>query len=497
MSNTVLSYKASPTAIKFHQSDAFVKGIMGPFGSGKSVAVCWEIFIRMKKQERGKDGKRRSRWIIARNTFNELETTTMETWRDWFPEHTFGPISRKPPYRQTLKYDDVEAEVIFLALDKPEDQKKLLSFEVTGVWFNEARQIPYEIIRAALGRVGRFPARKDKPEHISEDRWPTWSGILMDTNPPDDQHWYYRAAEENAWAVNELGDLIDPETIPKHRRWEFFRQPSGLTPAAENIENLPGGREYYLRMLGDGKTKEWADVHVHGNYGFVKEGMPVFEGYWNPDTMIPERGIPINPSGEIFVGVDASGRHPAAVFAQRTMLGQWQVVHELCITDDAGMGAERYAGLLKQEMQVKFPNHVFYIWGDPAGDWKSQNDERTYFDILRANGVHIKGSPGLRIPDRLETVKSVMGRSVNGRPALQISPACKVLLRGMNGGYRYRRVSTAAADRYDDKPEKNRYSDVQDALQYLLCGGGEMKKMLGKNRTMSGPVTANTDFAVF
>ena len=230
---TILSYKASPTGVLYHQSDAFVKGIMGPFGSGKSVASIWEMFMRMMKQAPGNDGLRTTRWIIARNTFNDLETTTMETWKDWFPERTFGPISRKPPYRQTLKYKDIVAEVIFLALDKPEDQKKLLSFEVTGIFFNEARQIEYDIVKAALGRVGRYPAKKDKPEHIPDEQWPTWSGILLDTNPPDDNHWYYKAAEEDTWAIDRNGDPVDPATIPATRQWKFWQQPSGLSDDAD------------------------------------------------------------------------------------------------------------------------------------------------------------------------------------------------------------------------------------------------------------------------
>lgn len=452
--------------------------------------------MRICKQQPGKDGIRRSRWIIARNTFSELENTTMQTWKDWFPEHIFGYISRKPPYKQILKYNDAEAEIIFLALDKPEDQKKLLSFEVTGIFFNEARQIPQELIHAALGRVGRYPAKKDKPDHIPNDQWPTWSGILLDTNPPDDEHWYYKCAEEDSWAINADGDPVDPKTIPERNAWKFWRQPSGLSKEAENIDNLPGGVDYYNRMLGAGKSKEWIDVHVHGKYGFIKHGMPVFEGYWNPDLMT--KNIAKAPGGDVYVGVDASGRHPAAIFAQKTSMGQWQIVREVCITDDAGLGAVSFAKLLKLDMETNFPNHNFYIWGDPAGDWRSQNDERTYFDILRANDIMIKGSPGLRIPDRLETVKSVLGRMVNAQPAIIVDPACKVLLRGFNGGYKYRRISTSGDEgRYDDKPEKNRYSDAQDALQYMLCGAGEMRKMLGRNgRRHKGPIQANTSFSV-
>jgi hypothetical protein len=448
----------------------------------------------MKRQSPGVDGIRRTRWIIARNTFNELETTTMETWKDWFPEHVFGAISRKPPYRQKIKFDDVEAEVIFLALDKPEDQKKLLSFEVTGIWFNEARQIPQELINAALGRVGRYPPKKDKPEHINNDHWPTWSGILMDTNPPDDEHWYYKAAEEDAWAVDDQGDRVPVDDIPLNRQWHFFKQPSGLADNAENIENLPGGKEYYKRMLGGSNTKEWVNVHVHGQYGFIRHGHPVFEGYWNPDMMIAKKALFPAPGRDIYIGVDASGRHPAAIFAQLTPLGQWQLMHEITYTDTS-IGAVDFAKVLKQEIAAKFPNHTLRIWGDPAGDWKSQNDERTYFDILRAQDIDIKASPGLRIPERLETVKAVLGRLSQGQPSLLVCPSCKVLIRGMDGGYTYKDYNSAQPEQ--SQPIKNRYSDIQDALQYLLCGAGEMKKMYGRGKKYAGPVQANTSFNIF
>lgn len=173
------------------------------------------------------------------------------------------------------------------------------------------------------------------------------------------------------------------------------------------------------------------------------------------------------------------------------------MLHELCVTGDEGMGATSFARLLKSEMQRVFPSHDFAIWGDPAGAWASQNDERTYFDILMAQGIFVKPSPGLRVPDRLETVIDVLSRNVQGGPALTVSASCKQLLRGFNGGYRYRKLNTSGGARYDEKPEKNRYSDVQDALQYVLCGMGEMNRMLGKNkRGNQKTVFADTTFRI-
>lgn len=483
----LIDYKASPTSRKFHNSQAFVRGVLGPFGSGKSVAMCWEIFMKARAQEPSPDGIRRTRWIVARNTQPQLETTTIKTWLDWFPEHIFGKMSRKPPFTHNLKFGDVEAEVIFLALDKPDDVKKLLSFEVTGVFFNEAREMEYDIIAGATGRVGRYPSSKDGVGC-------TWSGIILDTNPPTDDHWWYKMAENSEWAVDKFGNPIDPDSIPEEERWEFWKQPSGLDPEAENLENLmqprnsaelsleerrTHGRKYYERQLA-GKTQEWINVYVHGNYGFIKSGQPVYKGAWNPDIHQTDEPITIPPSGKIYVGVDASGRHPAAVFLYKTMMGQLRVVHEICVQSDEGVGATTFAQMLKAEMGEHFPQHDFDIFGDPAGAWGSQNDERTYFDILKAQGIFVKPSPGLRFPERKETVISVLSNNIQGEPQLIVSSSCKVLLRGMNGGYRHKRIATGGDARYDPNPEKNRYSDAQDSLQYVLCGMGYMNKMYGK-----------------
>jgi len=48
--NFELNYKASPTLSKFHNSDAFFRGVKGPIGSGKSVGMCFELFVVMKTQ---------------------------------------------------------------------------------------------------------------------------------------------------------------------------------------------------------------------------------------------------------------------------------------------------------------------------------------------------------------------------------------------------------------------------------------------------------------
>ena len=200
-------YNAHPTLQKFHASDAFYRGTRGPVGSGKSTAMCMEIMRRAKEQVAGPDSIRRTRFAVIRNTYRELKDTTLKTWLAWFPESYFG-VFNNGDMIHNVKFDDVEMEVMFRALDRPQDVKKVLSLELTGAWINEAREVPKGIIDAIGDRVGRYPAVKDGGC--------TWRGVIMDTNPGDTDHWWYRLAEEDR-----------PEG------WNFFAQPGGLTEVGE------------------------------------------------------------------------------------------------------------------------------------------------------------------------------------------------------------------------------------------------------------------------
>ena len=129
-----LNYKPDGDTLKeFLKNKSFFRGIRGPVGSGKSVACCIEIIKTAITQEKSEDGIRKSRWAVIRNTNPQLKTTTIKTWLDWFPEEDWGTFTWSVPYTHKIQKGDIDLEVIFLALDRPEDVKKLLSLELTGV----------------------------------------------------------------------------------------------------------------------------------------------------------------------------------------------------------------------------------------------------------------------------------------------------------------------------------------------------------------------------
>ena len=489
-------YNASPTMARFHHSKAVVRGIMGPVGSGKSVACCFELFRIACNQRPNAKGVRQSRMVVVRNTLPELKTTTMKTWKSWFPPGdpkkdptTFGQFTGQPPYTHFVVYGlpdgtKVDMEVIFLALDQADDAKKLLSLECTAIWYNEAREIRKEIIDAGTTRIGRFPSVKDGGC--------TRKAQIMDTNPPDNESWWYEWAEQET-----------PEG------YEFFKQPGGLDDDAENLENLEQpenwhelsmeerrthGRRYYSDMVA-GKDAAYVDVMVNANYGTIEKGVPVYKASWNKRLHLSPTIIPVRVRVPVTVGLDCSGRHPAAIYLQPDGRGRWHVVRELCIMDDKGMGAERFAQFFVEDMHQHFPGSpIDEIWGDPAGDSPSQNDERTYFDILnkelRKYVLKAKASPGLRFPDRMGAVEWMLSKLIDGEPMTEVSPACKVLVQGFNGKYMFKELNTAGGGtRVDDRPVKNRHSNPHDALQYAACGirvrSGDFKKNRGPRKVLT------------
>lgn len=266
----LIDYQAEDTVSDFHGSDAFVRGLRGPIGSGKSVGCCWEVWKKACEQT-PYNGLRSSKWGIVRNTYGELKSTTIATWNDWFGDitdivygHPITGIMRFPsPFGDGTI---VECHLVFLAADRIKDVKKLKSLEFTGIWFNEASELLKAVIDMGTGRVNRYPSKAMGGFN--------WSGIIMDTNSPEESSWWFKMAVEE-----------------KPDNWEFFDQPAALlnigtdfepefveNPEAENIDNHTIGYDYYFKQL-PGKTIEWVKVFILNQYGNSEAGSYVYTNY--------------------------------------------------------------------------------------------------------------------------------------------------------------------------------------------------------------------------
>lgn len=421
------------------QSDAKMRVLMGPVGSGKSVTSTFEVIRRASTQapSRQPDGRmvRKTRAAIVRETARQLQDTTIKTFLDWFPDGVCGE------YRRTIKtfffrVGDVECEIMFRALDDADDVANLNSLELTFAWFNECRDIHPDIVDAMSKRVGRYPSKKDGG--------PTWHGMWGDTNPPTMDTWWYYQMEH-----------VDPAdgVSPLDNGWEVFKQPSGRSAFAENIENLPDG--YYDPQ---GRSEEYVRVYIDGEYGHSSAGQPVYK-YFRPDYHMAHSRLAAITNGvrPVVIGMDL-GLTPAAVLGQSDPRGRALILSEAVSFD---MGVQRFVRtVLKPHLYERYPGVPVIVVVDPAGIQRAQTDERSAVDIIKAEGLRVMPAKTNNITPRLNAVDEYLMRHVDGDSAFLVDPSCVHLKAAMMGGYRFHPKN--------GNIEKNSHSHVAEALQYLM-----------------------------
>ena len=460
--NVVYDYSDSPTLKRFAESRKRVRFIVGPFRSGKSSACTMEIYQKACEQAPDSRGRRRTRWLVVRNTYPELRDTTIKTFTDWFPPEYFGEYRSNPTpdYRMYLRLSDgtsVEAEILFRALDRPEHVKNLLSLEVTGAWINEAREIPKIIFDGIDGRIDQFPAKKDGGA--------TWGGVFLDTNPCDTDHWLYKLF------VEKLPN--SPELLEKY---DYFHQPSGLSPQAENLSHLP---KNYYKDLAVGKDPDYIRVYIHGQYGYVREGKIIYTNYddlkhCSPTIMEPWKGI------HLTLGWDF-GLTPACVITQYHPKGYFHTLREICATE---MGIRRFArDAVRPYLNANFFGFQYVSGCDPSGKNRDAIDEtNSCYRELKDAGFPVKLAYSNALDARFTAVDNFLTKLIEGKPAFQLDPSCVLLRKGFNGEYKRRRLQVTGAEIYADAPEKNAVSHPHDALQYAAMTVERGVVALGRNR---------------
>jgi hypothetical protein len=488
----MIDFKYKPdgeTLRQFLLSDTFFRGLRGPVGSGKSVTCAVEVFKRgLTQKVAPTTGRRMSRWLVVRNTYAELRTTTIETWKSWFPEDVWGPIvMNPPPFKHHLQKGDLDLEVLFLALDRPEDVKKLLSLELTGAWINEAREVPKTIVDAVTSRVGRYPSMKDGG--------PSWYGVIADTNSPDEDHW---------WPIM-AGEAPVPDHIPheeakllvRPENWKFFCQPAGmfrikdkdgstvgyeLNAARENGANITP--TYYPTMI-QGKSADWIKVYVLNELASLHDGKPIYPDF-NRGLHVAKEEIQAIPGVPLIVGVDF-GLTPSAVVMQ-VHRHRLLKLRELVCQD---MGIVRFSELLRSELTSWFPDHLdrIRVHGDPSGDYRAQTDEQTPFQIMRRAGFKAVPAPTNDPSLRIDAVAGTLQKIVDQVPQMLIDPRCVNLIKAYDGGYHYKRMQVSGGnERYETVPNKNKFSHVADADQYGTAGAGFTRAILTGGQTQTARV---------
>lgn len=472
--------EAGTVSCSFMLSNNFVDIICGPVGSSKTSTCCARIMRHAQQQRPSKfDNLRKSRWAIVRNVYPDLKRSTIRTWLDLFPEHTYGKMNWSIPPSHRIKFNDILLEVDFLALDKPENVSKLRSAEYTGIWFNEVQYIEKVLFDEGTSRVGRYPSRQEGGTE--------WRGVIADMNAPDEDHWLAMMTGMVDFPPGMTEEERKEHTWPgetEHGEWGFWKQPPAVlerldennrligyevNPNAENLRWLEEG--YYLRQLG-GKKKSWIDSRLRVIVTLVVEGSPVWPMF-KLDTHVATEPLRPVPGHDVVVGLDF-GLNPAACFMQ-AINERVYVQYELaCGLNEGSVG---FAPRVKRFLTEHYPDYSFRIFGDPKGQDRPQTGERTPYEIFAANGLKVTPAPGLKqndITTRVEAVAYLLNEMYDGRPRFVLSPMARTLKVGMAGRYHNTKDEVG-----DLKPKKDKYADFCDSLQYGVLGLGEGRRLIG------------------
>lgn len=447
----MLNYKPGPVGSKFLASKAKVKLICGPVGGGKSTVALMELVRRAVMQEPF-NGVRRTKAVIVRNTMAQLRSTVKPLIDQWLVTAVNGQLGTWRLTDNTFEMrfalpdgTTVHSELVMMPADTPDDVRRLLSLECSYAWGEECRELDSEVVESLEGRCNRFPNRASGGV--------TEPGVIFSTNPPP------------------MGTYWQEFMANPPKKAEIFMQPPALlddgtiNPDAENLDNL--APDYYATLC-DGKTVGWIDVFLKNKFGAGGFGNPVFKSSFKRDFHVLTENLlaipqSINP---LIVGMD-NGLTAAAVIGQQDMRGRVNLLDECYVPEGETMGVESFLDRLlipklRNEWPMRFDKIVFIV--DPACFQRSQVDEKTIAMAIQQRGFQVIRATTNDPEKRINAVEGLLTRQIDGGPALAISPKCAFLTQALDWGYRYKKTATGISTLI---PEKNHFSHISDALQYL------------------------------
>jgi hypothetical protein len=458
---TTINYNAPATCARFMKSDAFTRVIAGPVGSGKTTACLFELFRRACEQAPAPDGYRYTRFAIVRSTLKQLRDTVLKDITSWLEGIAEYKVSESTIH---IRVGDIRSEWLLIPLDTPEDQRRLLSLQLTMAWMSEAIEMPVDLISPLAGRLGRYPSGNLGA--------PTFFGLIADTNMPSEGSDWHKFMTEPS-----------PDA-------QIFIQPGGMSAEAENLDwltqteatmklpigdpvRIAQGRTYYERFIRS-NSPEWCERYVHARFGPDPSGTAVYRSSFKSSWHVVDDLEPVS-SHPLILGLDF-GRDPCAVICQADHRGRLLVLEEI-IAEDIGLELQLQRAIKPVLLSDRYVTRPVFIVGDPAGRQRSTLYEETSFDLIKREGLMAYPAPTNDVARRIGSVESWLLGSRDGGPALLIDrQKCPTLIRALSGGYRYGKTRSGQRK---PTPDKNEYSHVMDAFQYAcVTAHGGMSDMI-------------------
>ncbi len=467
-----------PISDAFLLSRAFIKIIIGPVGSAKTMTALRALVEVAKRQKGRVDGRgvlwRKARVGVIRETYPNIEKNTLPSWFDVFPEE-LGKFTWKAPYTHRLQLilaededgnaiDVVDFEIEFRAIGDRSVEEACRGWQVAAVMVDEADLQPPELLAFLTGRVGRGGI--DAAMMVDPQ-------IILSLNAPYMDNWVYGLAIEK-----NLGEMTDDlrEVLGDRELLEVFIQPGGREPDAENLHNLPQGY-YQVQAAANKHRPDYVARMIDNKFVPMQHGQPV-----NPqfDYRTHVRKLEWDRSRKLILGFD-QGLFAAAVASQRTTMGHFRTLREAVMFREDGktlakIGPTAFGQMCKAMLNEHFfdlhPDMIRVV-GDPAA-WAASDREDSELDWIKA----FRKALGLPV-HRAKTNKAALRneaiwRAMGERDGYAVDESCKHLIRGHLGGYHYRKAEISDG-------ETRGHLEIADTIHTHVCDGEQYAALEGEH----------------
>jgi len=416
-----VEFRPNPFQKGFIESKAKADLFSSRMGEGKSTALCWACFLHTRHNPG-------ANWAIIRDTWENMQATTLKTFFEWFPPGIFGSFhATKRVF--TWANGVAEGEVTFLGMDEPADASKLMSRELAGFAIDEpAPAISSGGVDEMIFDIGLSRLRQQNMN---------WYSVKLAENNPDENHWTYSR-------------FVDPGTDG----FEIW-QPD----KPENEAHLPP--EYYAELRGVwGHRPDLIRRFVEGEFGFQQTGKavtPEWDDRLHLGTgLLPVKRVPLTLLWDF-------GHNPTCLVTQVTPMGHWLILDAL-VGDGIGV-AELIGDAVKPLLAERYEGFKWRHIGDPAGSQREQTS--IHRSAVRYLTKELGGGwrPGPVKPhERIDPLRAVMNKAIQGRGMLQVDrQRARAVWQALRGGWHYHVARTGLVS---GEPRKNIHSHPGDALGY-------------------------------
>jgi hypothetical protein len=492
-----------------------VQILAGPVGTGKTISLGLKLLVSALSIKPQEDGVRRTRFIVFRRRYGDLEASIAKDLGDIVAPGLFRMSSRKSPMYGEMKFRDergpVECEVYFYAFETEADVAKIKSMKFTCGFGPEAQEhVSHKILKGVYERLGRYPTNENIDveddatlEYNRAIAWRLPNGgdeqgpfLALDINYPSRHHWMWNYMVGNNKVQPDTGRPL--RAVHRQPPTHIFVPDKRLDRGEKGVEGIyrgqsgafvrnPEARRYIVHqgwqyweslireMMGDDALIQ---QNILAEFGTASDGLPVYPVFAD-HRHVSETPLEYLVGVPVYIGAD-NGHNNAWIFMQKDPSnGVIRIVHEIV---NVGAGAKTVKMAIDEDVlpyisQTLVPMGVqdIVVITDQAFLQREGGYGNTQMDVLSDAGL-----VALPCPEKYTTpMRDIVTDQLRTNKIL-VSLTCTWVTAAFSGEFKYKMKEGIKSS----EPVKNDYSHPAEAAEIGITG--IIKPLSGKNRRRTG-----------